>query len=80
MKTATVWIEDANSSSVPATRNFFSEEKRNAIAQELVWERGGHLDLTKALQTFSLRLTDCPSLLLHYLLFTSRPGDGSLFD
>ena len=30
MKTATVWIEDANSSSVAATRNFFCEEKRNA--------------------------------------------------
>ena len=42
MKTATVWIEDANSSSVPATGNFFSEKKRNANAQELVWERGGH--------------------------------------
>ena len=42
MKTATVWIEDANSSSVPATGNFISNEKRNANAQELVWERGGH--------------------------------------
>ena len=42
MKTATVWIEDANSSSVAATGNFFCEEKRNANAQELVWERGGH--------------------------------------
>ena len=42
MKTATVWIEDANSLSVSATGNFFSEEKRNANAQELVWERGGH--------------------------------------
>ena len=42
MKTATVWIEDADSSSVPATGNFFSEENRNANAQDLVRERGGH--------------------------------------
>ena len=42
MKTATVWIDDANSSSVPATGNFFSKKKRNANAQELVWERQGH--------------------------------------
>ena len=86
MKTATVWIEDAafaflfrphrgafDISNVPATGNFPSKEKRDANAQE----EGGtaQLDLTDALQTFSVRLTDCPSRLLRCLLFTNRPGN-----
>ena len=89
MKTATVWIEDAafaflfrphrgafDISNVPATGNFPSKEKRDANAQELAREGGGtaQLDLTDALQTFSVRLTDCPFRLLRCLLFTNRPG------
>ena len=93
MKTATVWIEDAafaflfrphrgafDISNVPATRNFPSKEKRDANGQELAREGGGtgQLDLTDALQTFSVRLTDCPSRLLRCLLFTNRPGNELL--
>ena len=84
MKTATVWFEDAafslflrphrgtfDISNVPATGNFPSKEKRDANAQDLAREGGGtaQLDLTDALQTFSVRLTDCPSRLLRCLLF-----------
>ena len=84
MKTATVWIEDAafslffrphrgafDISNVPTTGNFSSKEKRGANAQELAREGRGtaQLDLTDALQTFSVRLTDCPSRLLRCLLF-----------
>ena len=79
MKTATVWIEDATFalffhphrgafgiSNVPATGNFPSKEKRDANAQELAREGGGtaQLNLNDALETFSVRLTDCPSRLL----------------
>ena len=51
--------------------NFSSKEKRGANAQELAREGRGtaQLDLTDALQTFSVRLTDCPSRLLRCLLF-----------
>ena len=60
-------------SNVPATGNFPSKEKRGANAQELARKaKGGgtaQLDLTDALQTFSVRLTDCPSRLLRCLLF-----------
>ena len=67
-------------SNVPATGNFPSKEKRDANAQELAQEGGGtaQLDLTDALQTFSVRLTDCPSRLLRCLLFTNRPGNELL--
>ena len=92
MKTATVWIEDAafaflfrphrgafDISNVPATGNFPSKEKRDANAQELAQEGGGTAqDLTDALQTFSVRLTDCPSRFLLCLLFTNRPGNELL--
>ena len=86
MKTATVWIEDAafallfrphlGAFDISATGNFPSKEKRDANAQELAREGGGtaQLDLTDALQTFSVRLTDCPFRLLRCLLFTNRPG------
>ena len=68
-------------SNVPAaTGNFPSKEKRDANAQELAREGGGtaQLDLTDALQTFSVRLTDCPSRFLRCLLFTNRPGNELL--